>query len=154
HVRSLILRFRWARRKRHIVRRRPPMRAAIKPHQYSMRARLWANGRGPHHRRRITGAASPDRSLTEAADPMPLPRQPRSTAGANIGPSNARNPGSALNGEYRRRGDRPGTGEGARNHPGPFERKSHLIAEAVRSHLRLPQLRRLVDAAPDRNIAF
>src|SRR5699024_10250215 len=38
--------------------RRPPMRAAIKPHQYSMRARLWANARGPHHRRRITESKS------------------------------------------------------------------------------------------------
>src|SRR5699024_4579092 len=103
---------------------------------------------------RITGAASPDRSLTEAADPMRLPRHPRSTAGANIDARNARKPGSALNGEERRRGDRPGTGEGARNQPGPFERKSHLIAEAVSSHLRFSQLRHLVDAELDRNIAF
>src|SRR5699024_3978753 len=52
-----------------------------------------------------------------------------------------------------RRGDRPDTGEGARNHPGPFERKSHVIAEAISSHVRSSQLRHLVEAERDRNLA-
>ena len=36
-----------------------PIRAAIKPHQYSMRARLWANAREAHHRIEISPRRPP-----------------------------------------------------------------------------------------------